>query len=195
MMTYLPLSYLLGSRAKIDIVRILVNKQNYTGRKIAVLSSTNPNSNKKALDFLIETGLVIREQVGNSFHYNLNEKHFLYEPIVTLFKEEEKTINKIMKFGAAFIEEFAPKTLAGFVFYRRSSVELTVIAHAFPVKELADYIYDKTGFRVVVKAIDTISLDMNSISNYADKVYFWNNYRSISKIVESRNIVKTFFSF
>ena len=189
-MTYLPLSYLLGSRAKIDIVRILVNKQNYTGRKIAVLSSTNPNSNKKALDFLIETGLV-----GNSFHYNLNEKHFLYEPIVTLFKEEEKTINKIMKFGAAFIEEFAPKTLAGFVFYRRSSVELTVIAHAFPVKELADYIYDKTGFRVVVKAIDTISLDMNSISNYADKVYFWNNYRSISKIVESRNIVKTFFSF
>ena len=67
-MTYLPLSYLLGSRAKIDIVRILVNKQNYTGRKIAVLSSTNPNSNKKALDFLIETGLVIREQVGNSFH-------------------------------------------------------------------------------------------------------------------------------
>ena len=57
-MTYLPLSYLLGSRAKVDIIRILVNRQNYTGRKIAVLSSTNPNSNKKALDFLIETGLV-----------------------------------------------------------------------------------------------------------------------------------------
>jgi predicted transcriptional regulator len=194
-MTYLPLSYLLGSRAKIDIVRILVNKQNYTGRKIAVLSSTNPNSNKKALDFLIETGLVRREQVGNSFHYNLNEKHFLYEPIINLFKEEEKTINKIMKFAASFIEEFAPKTLAGFVSYRKSSVELTLIAHSFPIKDLTDYIYEKTGFRVIVKVIDTISLDVNSVSNYADKVYFWNNYKSIAKIMESRNIVKTFFSF
>lgn len=194
-MTYLPLSYLLGSRAKIDIVRILASRQNYTGRKIAVLSSTNPNSNKKALDFLFETGLVRKEQVGNSFHYNLNEKHFLYEPIMNLFKEEEKTINKITKFGSAFIEEFAPKTLAGFVSYRKSSVELTVIGHAFPVKEFSDYIYEKTGFKVVVKAIDTISLDVNSISNYADKVYFWNNYRSISKIMESRNIVKTFFNF
>ena len=62
---------------------------------------------KKALDFLMETGLVLREQVGNAYHYNLNSKHFLYEPITTLFKEEEKTINKIMKCGAAFIEEFA----------------------------------------------------------------------------------------
>ena len=132
-MTYLPLSYLLGSRAKVDIIRILVNKQNYTGRKIAVLSSTNPNSNKKALDFLMETGLVLREQVGNAYHYNLNSKHFLYEPITTLFKEEEKTINKIMKCGAAFIEEFAPKTLAGFVSYLRSSVVLTVLAHSFPL--------------------------------------------------------------
>jgi len=56
-MTYLPLSYLFGSRAKVDILRILVSKQNFTGRKIATLSSTNPNSNKKALDFLLETGI------------------------------------------------------------------------------------------------------------------------------------------
>lgn len=194
-MTYLPLSYLLGSRAKIDIIRILVNKQNYTGRKIAVLSSTNPNSNKKALDFLLETGLVLREQIGNAFHYNLNDKHFLYEPIVTLFKEEEKTVNKIMKFGAAFIEEFAPKTLAGFVHYLRSDVVLTVISHSFPVKELRDYIYERTGFKVIVKVIDTISLDENTVTNYSDKVYFWNNYKSIVKMMDSRNVVKNFFNF
>ncbi|HDT11587.1 MAG TPA: transcriptional regulator, partial [bacterium] len=83
-MTYLPLSYLLGSRAKVDILRILVSKQNFTGRKIATLSSTNPNSNKKALDFLLETGLISREHVGNAFHYSLNENHLLYEPIVNL---------------------------------------------------------------------------------------------------------------
>ena len=194
-MTYLPLSYLLGSRAKVDIIRILVNKQNYTGRKIAVLSSTNPNSNKKALDFLIETGLVLREQVGNAYHYNLNDKHFLYEPIVTLFKEEEKTINKIMKCGASFIEEFAPKTLAGFVSYLRNNVVLTVLAHSFPVKDLGDYIYEKTGFRVLVKVIDTITLNEKSVTDYAEKVYFWNNYKSIVKMLDSRNIVKTFFNF
>ncbi len=194
-MTYLPLSYLLGSRAKVDIIRILVSKQNYTGRKIAVLSSTNPNSNKKALDFLIETGLVLREQIGNAYHYNLNDKHILYEPIYALFKEEERTINKIIKFGAAFIEDNAQKTLAGFVSYLRCSVVLTVFAHSFPAKELADYVYEKTGFRVLVKVIDTITLDEKSVENYSDKIYFWNNYKTIAKMLDSRNIVKTFFNF
>ena len=194
-MTYLPLSYLLGSRAKIDIVRILASKHNYTGRKIAILSSTNPNSNKKALDFMVETGLVSKEQVGNSYHYNLNEKHLLYEPIMALFKEEERTINKISRLGSAFIEEFAPKALAGLISYRKSSIEITVIAHAFPIDDFAAFIYEKTGFRVVAKAVDPISLDAKSLANYADRVYFWNNYKTISKVFESKNIVKNFFNF
>ena len=194
-MAYLPLSYMLGSRAKVDIIRILVNKRNYTGRKIAILSSTNPNSNKKALDFLIETGLVRRDQVGNSFLYNLNEKHFLYEPITALFREEEKITNKVMKLAASFVEESAPKTLAGFVSYRRDNIELTVLAHSFPADGLVSHIYEKTGSRIFVKVIDTISLDIDSIGDYEDKVYFWNNYKSIMKMVDSRNIVKTFFSF
>lgn len=194
-MTYLPLSYLLGSRAKIDVLRILVNKQNYTGRKIATLSSTNPNSNKKALDFLLETGIVLREQVGNAFHYNLNEKHFLYEPIANLFKEEEKTVNKIMKIGATFIEEYAPKTLAGFVSHLKSDVVLTMLAHSFPSKEMRDYIFEKSGFKVVVKLIDTLNLTPSDVSDYADRVYFWNNYKAILKMVNSRDVVKNFFNF
>lgn len=194
-MTYLPLSYLLGSRAKVDIIRILVSRQNYTGRKIAMLSSTNPNSNKKALDFLVGTGLVRRDQVGKSFLYNLNEKHFLYEPIMTLFREEDKITNKIMKLGAAFIEESAPKTIAGFVSYRKNNIELVVFAHSFPTEELVSYIYEKTGLKIFVKVIDTLSLDADSVENYEEKVYFWNNYKSILKIVNSSNIVKTFFNF
>ena len=186
---------MLGSRAKVDIIRILVSKRNYTGRKIAILSSTNPNSNKKALDFLIETGLVRRDHVGNSFLYNLNEKHFLYEPIMALFREEEKITNKIMKLAASFVEESASKTLAGFVSYRRDNIELTVLAHSFPADELVSHIYEKTGSRIFVKVVDTISLDSGSIGDYEDKVYFWNNYKSIMKMVDSRNIVKTFFSF
>lgn len=194
-MTYLPLSYLLGSRAKVDIIRILVSRQNYTGRKIAMLSSTNPNSNKKALDFLIETGLVRRDQIGKSFLYNLNEKHFLYEPLTALFREEDKISNKIMKLGAAFVEEFAPKTVAGFISHRKNNLELTVLAHSFPENELVSYIHEKTGLKIFVKVIDTLSFDTGSIENYEDKVYFWNNYKSIMKIADSRNVVKTFFSF
>ncbi|HSW60371.1 MAG TPA: hypothetical protein VLJ60_06195, partial [bacterium] len=169
-MTYLPLSYLLGSRAKVDILRILVNKQNYTGRKIATLSSTNPNSNKKALDFLIETGIVDREHIGNAFHYRLNESHLLYEPMVNLFKEEEKTVNRIMKTGASFIEEYAPKTLAGFVSYLRNDVVLTVLAHSFPCDEMKEYIFEKTGFRVIIKMIDTLNLNENDLENFVDRV-------------------------
>lgn len=194
-MTYLPLSYLLGSRAKVDILRILVNKQNYTGRKIATLSSTNPNSNKKALDFLIETGIVEREHIGNAFHYRLNESHLLYEPMVNLFKEEEKTVNRIMKTGASFIEEYAPKTLAGFVSYLRNDVVLTVLAHSFPCDEMKDYIFEKTGFRVLVKIIDTLNLSENDLENFVDRVYFWNNYKSIMKMINSRDVVKNFFNF
>lgn len=194
-MTYLPLSYLLGSRAKVDILRILVNKQNYTGRKIATLSSTNPNSNKKALDFLLDTGIVVREHIGNAFHYRLNENHLLFEPLINLFKEEEKTVNRIIKIGTTFIEEYAPKTLAGFVTYVRNDVVLTVLAHSFPKEEMKDYISSKTGVKVIVKVIDTLNLNENDTASFIDKVYFWNNYKSIVKMINSRDVVKNFFNF
>ncbi len=194
-MTYLPLSYLLGSRAKVDILRILVSKQNYTGRKIATLSSTNPNSNKKALDFLLETGLVIREHVGNAYHYKLNDHHLLHDAILSLFKEEEKTITRIMKSGAAFIEEYAPKTLAGFITYLRSDVVLTVLAHSFPVEEMKEYIFNKTGFQVQVKVIDTLNINENDVVGFVDRNFFWNNYKTIMKMINSKDIVKEFFNF
>jgi len=194
-MTYLPLSYLLGSRAKVDILRILVNKQNYTGRKIATLSSTNPNSNKKALDFLLETGIVVREHIGNAFHYRLNENHLLFEPLINLFKEEEKTVNRIIKIGTTFIEEYAPKTLAGFVSYVRNDVVLTVLAHSFPREEMRDYIAAKTGVKVIVKVVDTLNLTESDITSFIDRVYFWNNYKSILKMINSRDVVKNFFNF
>jgi len=193
-MTYLPLSYLLGSRAKVDILRILVSKQNYTGRKIATLSSTNPNSNKKALDFLLETGLVTREHIGNAYHYRLNENHVLHDAIINLFKEEERTIGRIMKTATSYIEEYAPKTLAGFVAYLRSDVVLTVIAHALSVPEMKEYIFEKTGFNVQIKVIDTLNLTEGDVAEFVDRNYFWNNYKTILKMIHSRDIVKEFFN-
>ncbi len=194
-MTYLPLSYLLGSRAKVDILRILVSKQNYTGRKIATLSSTNPNSNKKALDFLLDTGLVIREHVGNAYHYKLNENHLLHDSVLTVFREEDKTINKIMKVASQFIEEYAPKTLSGFITYLRSDVVLTILAHSFPVEEMKEYIYNKTGFNVQAKIIDTLNLSENEVAGFVDRNFFWNNYKTIMKMINSKDIVKEFFNF
>ncbi len=194
-MTYLPLSYLLGSRAKVDILRILVSKQNFTGRKIATLSSTNPNSNKKALDFLLETGLINREHVGNAFHYSLNENHLLYDSIINIFKEEEKTVSKIMKSAGSFIEEYAPKTLAGFISYLKSDLMLTVLAHSFPKEEMGRYISEKTGFKVSIELIDTLNLSENDVIRFADRTYFWNNYKTIMKMINSRDIVKSFFNF
>ncbi len=194
-MTYLPLSYLLGSRAKVDIIRILVSKQNFTGRKIATLSSTNPNSNKKALDFLLDTGLVIREHVGNAYHYRLNQQHLVYDAIVSLFKEEEKTINRIMKSAQTFIEVYAPKTLAGFITYLRSDVVLTTLAHNFPAEEMKNYIFEKTGFKVQVKVVDTLNLTENDVVGFIDRNFFWNNYKTIMKTINSRDIIKDFFNF
>lgn len=193
-MTYLPLSYLLGSRAKVDILRILVSKQNYTGRKIATLSSTNPNSNKKALDFLLGTGLITRDQVGNAYHYRLNENHLLHDALINLFKEEERTMGRIMRTASSFIEEYAPKTLAGFVSHLRSDIVLTVIAHSLSVPEMREYIFERTGFKVQIKVIDTINLSEADVAEFVDKNYFWNNYKTILKMIHSRDIVKEFFN-
>lgn len=193
-MTYLPLSYLLGSRAKVDILRILVSKQNYTGRKIATLSSTNPNSNKKALDFLLGTGLVSREHIGNAYHYRLNENHILHDAVLNLFKEEERTISRIMKTASSYIEEYAPKTLAGFVTYLRSDVVLTIIAHSLSVPEMKEYIAEKTGFNVQIKVIDTLNLSESDVVEFVDRNYFWNNYKTVLKMIHSRDIVKDFFN-
>ncbi|MCK5807576.1 hypothetical protein KAH37_01180 [bacterium] len=194
-MTYLPLSYMLGSRAKIDILRILVNKQNYTGRKIATLSSTNPNSNKKALDFLMGTGLVVREHIGNAFHYRINQKHLLYDSIITLFKEEEKTINRITKSAAAFIENYAPKTLAGFITHLKNDVMLTLLAHNFPTEDLKKHIFENTGFLVQVRFVDSFHLKEENTQEFVGRNYFWNNYKIIMKMVNNEHLVKNFFSF
>jgi len=178
----------------VDILRILVSKQNYTGRKIATLSSTNPNSNKKALDFLLGTGLVSREHIGNAYHYRLNENHILHDAVLNLFKEEERTISRIMKTAGSYVEEYAPKTLAGFVTYLRSDVVLTIIAHSLSVPEMKEYIAEKTGFNVQIKVIDTLNLSESDVVEFVDRNYFWNNYKTILKMIHSRDIVKDFFN-
>ena len=194
-MTYLPLSYLLGSRAKIDVLRILVNKQNYTGRKIATLSSTNPNSNKKALDFLLGTGLIVRERIGNAYHYHINQNHLLYDAIIALFKEEEKTINRITRSATAFIENYAPKTLAGFITHLKNDVMLTVLGHNFPTEELKKYIFENTGFLVQVRFVDSFHLTEENTQEFVGRQYFWNSYKIIMKLINNDHLVKNFFDF
>lgn len=194
-MAYLPLSYLLGSRAKVDILRILVNKKNYTGRKIATLSSTNPNSNKKALDFLLRTGLIKREKIGNAFHYQLNENHLLYLPVVNIFKEEERTIKRIKRSASSFVEQYAPKTLAGFLTYMKSDVVITVLSHSFPSEKMKQYIYNQTGFIVTIKVVDTLNITEKHTEAFMDRNYFWNSYKAIIKMLDNRDVVKQFFNF
>lgn len=79
-----PLSDILGSRIKVDILRLLSRtRSDYTGREIAGIIGYSHNAARSALEDLERSGLVIHRQVGRANLYSLDEDNIVFTDILS----------------------------------------------------------------------------------------------------------------
>lgn len=100
-----PMSDILGSRIKVDILRYFVNHHvRLSGRECAKRVGYSPPSVIAALNGLAASGIVFKEKLGNSFIYSLNDEHILIESIKLLFKAEKDAVDKVVERFAEELE-------------------------------------------------------------------------------------------
>lgn len=84
-----PLSYALGTRAKVACLRILaLTRQPITQRELARRAHLQHRSVQLALDELVALALVSRIEGGRDFLVSLNSAHRLAQPLGELFRRE-----------------------------------------------------------------------------------------------------------
>ena len=88
---------ILGSKIKIRILRLFYRTMgSYTGREIARLINCSQEATRKALNELVNHGLLRRDYVGTSYNYYLNEDHMLVGQVVNkAFLAEQNSIREI----------------------------------------------------------------------------------------------------
>lgn len=92
-----PLSDVLGSRIKIDILRLLSRTgSDHTGREIGSIIGCSHNAARSALEDLEQSGLVIHRQAGRANLYSLDEDNVIYTDILaSAFLVEDGLLKKV----------------------------------------------------------------------------------------------------
>src|SRR4030042_2634904 len=112
------LENILGSKIKIRILRLFYRtKGSYTGREIAKLIDCSQEATRKALNELVNHGLLRRDYVGTSYNYYLNEDHMLVVKVVNeVFLAEQNSIWEIARiFKDQLGKEFVKAVIFGSV--------------------------------------------------------------------------------
>lgn len=92
-----PLSDVLGSRIKVDILRLLSRtRSDHTGRELAGLIGYSHNATRSALEELESSGLVIHRQAGRANLYSLDADNVIYTDILSpAFLVEDRLLNEV----------------------------------------------------------------------------------------------------
>jgi len=100
------LDKILGSKTKVNVLSVLVAhpERGVVENELAKEAGASVSEvNRQARD-LVDVGLVIMERVGKSKVYRVNQQHFLFEPLKSVFRGLEEiyreVANKVAKFVA-----------------------------------------------------------------------------------------------
>ncbi len=91
----MSLDDLLGSPARIRVIRALFEADGESGRKISARAGVSPSAGKAALDDLAAAGLVLRARGGHRHRYEVNRNHLFAHSLEALFAAEREFFNKI----------------------------------------------------------------------------------------------------
>jgi predicted nucleotidyltransferase len=90
------LNNIVGSQAKVDLLRYMVNNPGeYTGRDLAFKSAMSHTQANRILDEFTNSGLVEQKRAGRSFLYSLNDSHYFVNDIKNLFNSEDKALDRV----------------------------------------------------------------------------------------------------
>jgi len=110
-----PLSDILGSRIKVDILRLLSRtRSDHTGREIAGIIGCSHNAARSALEDLERSGLVIHRQAGRANLYSLDEDNIICTDILSpAFLVEDGLLGAV----ASIISEWIGRDLSSMVLF------------------------------------------------------------------------------
>jgi len=100
------LDKILGSKTKINVLSVLVAhpERNIIENELAKEAGASVSEVNRQVKDLVSVGLVIMERTGKAKVYRVNQQHFLYEPLTSVFRGLEEiyreTAGKVAKFVA-----------------------------------------------------------------------------------------------
>lgn len=101
-----PLSEILGSRIKVDILRLLSRtRSDHTGREIATIIGCSHNAARSALEDLERSGLVIYRKAGRANLYSLDEDNVVVTDILfPAFLVEDSLLGEVANIISRWME-------------------------------------------------------------------------------------------
>ena len=101
------LDKILGSKTKVNALSVLVEhpERKIVENELAKEAGASISEVNRQMKDLVNVGLVIMERVGKSKVYQVNQQHFLFEPLKSVFRGLEEIYreiaNKVVRFVAA----------------------------------------------------------------------------------------------
>jgi predicted nucleotidyltransferase len=101
------LDKLLGSKTKVNLLSVLVSRPRRTiiESELAKEAGVSVSEANRQMTDLVSVGLISLERVGKLKMYQVNQSHFLYEPLRTLFRTLEEIYREIAYNITTFVTE------------------------------------------------------------------------------------------
>ena len=101
------LDKLLGSKTKVNLLSVLVPRPGRTiiESELAKEAGVSASETNRQMTDLVNVGLVSLERAGKSKMYQINQSHFLYEPLRALFRTLEDVYREIAHDVTKFVTE------------------------------------------------------------------------------------------
>jgi len=99
------LDKILGSKTKVNALSVLVAhpERGIVENELAKEAGVSVSEVNRQVRDLVNVGLVIMERVGKSKLYRVNQQHFLYEPLRSVFRGLEEIYREIANKVARFV--------------------------------------------------------------------------------------------
>jgi len=99
------LDKILGSKTKINLLSVLVShpERSIVENELAREAGVSVSEVNRQIKDLVNVGLVAMERVGKSKVYQVNQKHFLYEPLKSVFRNLEEIYREIANKVVTFV--------------------------------------------------------------------------------------------
>ncbi|MBM5804994.1 MAG: hypothetical protein FJZ49_02845 [Candidatus Verstraetearchaeota archaeon] len=145
------LDRILGSTTKVNALSVLISnpERGFMEIELAKESGSPVSEVNRQMKDLTNSGLVTVQRVGRTKVYRINNKHFLYRPLVRLFRSLESVYREIAQEIVSHIAKHEPKAVILFgslvkgkirsdIVREPSDIDLVVVANKGDVQKIKD---------------------------------------------------------
>jgi predicted transcriptional regulator len=91
----MSLEFILGSKNRIKVLRILLKNDGVSGRLAGRMANLSPSAANATLHELVKTGLLIKSGTAGKHIYKINRQHYILVSLERIFAAEERTCHNI----------------------------------------------------------------------------------------------------